>query len=73
MLSQPKSACAPAGRQFISVGSNSIRIVNLNSAFEKVDRLFEQKHTGSQYDKNEQLVAECGGGINNTTEQKGGQ
>jgi hypothetical protein len=56
MLSQPKSACAPAGSQFISVGGNSIRIVNLNSAFEKVDRLFEKKYTGSQYDKNEQLT-----------------
>ncbi len=27
--------------------------MNLNSAIEKDDRLLEQKHTGSQYDKNQ--------------------
>jgi hypothetical protein len=30
--------------------------VNLNSAFEKADRLLEQKHTVGQYGKNEQLT-----------------
>jgi hypothetical protein len=30
--------------------------VNLNSAFKKADGSQEQKHTGSQYDKNEQLT-----------------
>jgi hypothetical protein len=36
--------------------STSKGIVNLNSAIEKAGRLLEQKLTGSQYDKNEQLI-----------------
>ncbi len=31
-------------------------VVNFNSAFEKADRLLEQKLAGSQYDKNEHLT-----------------
>jgi hypothetical protein len=41
---------------FNSTGGTSKGIVNLNSAFEKANRLVEQKRTGSQYDKNEQLT-----------------
>jgi hypothetical protein len=43
MLSQPKSS-AQAGRQVIykSKGGTSMGIGNLNSAFEKADRLLEQ-------------------------------
>ncbi len=33
-----------------------MEIVELNFAFEKDDRLLEQKHINSQYDKNEQLT-----------------
>jgi hypothetical protein len=39
-----------------STGGTSKGIVNLYSAFEKADRLLEQKHTSSQCDKNEQLT-----------------
>jgi hypothetical protein len=38
MLSQPKSAMAAPQKEF-----------DLNSAFEKADRLLEQKLTGSQF------------------------
>jgi hypothetical protein len=41
---------------FSSTGGNSTGILNLNSAFEKADRLLEHSHTISQYDKNEQLT-----------------
>jgi hypothetical protein len=42
---------AQAGRQVIykSKGGTSIGIGNLNSAFEKADRLLEQKLTGNQF------------------------
>jgi hypothetical protein len=43
---------------FNSTGGTSKGIVNLISAYEKADRLLEQKRTGSQYDKNEQLTLE---------------
>jgi hypothetical protein len=36
---------------FNNTSGNSMGIVNLNSAFEKVARLLEKKHTDSQYDK----------------------
>jgi hypothetical protein len=52
---KPSQVCmAQAGRQVIStaLGGTSRGIVNLNSAFEKADRLQEQKRTGSQYEKN---------------------
>ncbi len=58
MLSQPKSAVHKQAAKLFqhSTGGTSMGNVNLNSAFEKVARLLEQKHTGSQYDKNEQLT-----------------
>jgi hypothetical protein len=49
---------AQAGRQVISaaLAAPQREILNLNSVFEKADRLLEQNHTSSQYDKNEQLT-----------------
>ncbi len=54
MLSQPKSAvykhAARLFQQYWRHGTSK-GIVKLNSAFEKADRLLEQKRTGIQYDK----------------------
>ena len=41
---------------FNSIGGTSKETLNLNSAFEKADSSLEQKRTGSQYDKSEQLT-----------------
>jgi hypothetical protein len=49
---KPTQVCsAQAGRQVIynSNGSTSKVIENLNSAFEKADKLLEQKLTGSKF------------------------
>jgi hypothetical protein len=49
MLSQPKSAVhKQAARLFQQHCRDLKRIVYLNSAFEKADRVQEQKRTGSQ-------------------------
>ncbi len=57
MLSQPKSAMHQQAAKLFqhSTGGTSKGIVNLNSAFEKAERLLEQKYIVGQYDKNEQL------------------
>ncbi len=56
MLSQPSLQCTSGPPSYLnSTGGTSKEIVNLNSAFEKADRLLEQKRTGSQYEKIEQL------------------
>ncbi len=57
MLSQQKSAVhKQAAKLFQQHWHTSEGIVNLNSALKRADRLLEQKRTGSQYDKNEQLT-----------------
>ncbi len=54
MLSQPKSEVhQQAAKLFQQHLKGNCK---LNFAFEKADRLLEQKRTGSQYDKNEQLT-----------------
>jgi hypothetical protein len=53
MLSQTQVSCAPAGRQVIQLFQQHWwhlkGTCDLNSAFEKADRLLEQKRTGSQF------------------------
>ncbi len=57
MLSQPKSAMHKQAANFFQRHCRHLKgIVYLNSAFEKADRVQEQKCTGSQCDKNEQLT-----------------
>jgi hypothetical protein len=56
MLSHPSLQCTSGPPSYLnSTGGTSKEIVNLNSDFEKADRLLEQKRTGSQYEKVEQL------------------
>ncbi len=57
MLSQPKSEVhQQAAKLFQQHWWHLKGNCKLNFAFEKADRLLEQKRTGSQYDKNEQLT-----------------
>ncbi len=49
MLSQPKSAVHQAAKLLQQHGRHLKGNYDLNSAFEKADRLLEKKHTGSQF------------------------
>jgi hypothetical protein len=57
MLSQLKSAVHKQAAKLFQQHWHTLEgIVNFNSAFKKAYSLLEQKRTGSQYDKNEQLT-----------------